>query len=143
MNAQDLHNYKFDKDGINDVAKIILAIDPECKLFLFDAQMGAGKTTLIKEMCKILGSKDNFSSPTFSIINEYSYPKGKIFHIDLYRIKDLNEALDMGIEEYLHSGHYCFIEWPQVLDEITEIKHINITIKPEDNIRYISATKKQ
>lgn len=143
MNAQELYNYKFDKDGINEVAKKILAIDPECRVFLFDAQMGAGKTTLIKEMCKILGSKDNFSSPTFSIINEYSYPEGKIFHIDLYRIKDLNEALDMGIEEYLHSGHYCFIEWPQLLEEITDNRHINITIIAEDNIRYISASKKQ
>ena len=84
------------------------------KKFIFIGDMGVGKTTLIKELSLQLGVNDTITSPTFSIINEYNSLKDlKVYHFDLYRIKDENEALDFGIEEYLYSDDYCFIEWPE------------------------------
>ena len=75
--------------------------------------MGAGKTTLIKSLCEKLGVSDSVTSPTFSIVNEYKGADGPVYHFDFYRLKDQNEALDMGYEEYFYSGNYCFIEWPE------------------------------
>ena len=83
-------------------------------VFLY-GDLGAGKTTFVKQIVKMLGSQDDTSSPTYSLVNEYHIPKGKLYHIDLYRINDTDEAVDMGIEEYLFSESYCFIEWPQVI----------------------------
>ena len=112
------------------------------KIILLDAPMGAGKTTLIKEFCLALESKDNFSSPTYSIVNEYHYPGGKIFHFDLYRLKSEEELMDLGIEEYLDSGHYCIFEWPQLVEEFVKIPYKKIDIEVKENIRYIRVTKK-
>ncbi|MDB5125993.1 MAG: tRNA threonylcarbamoyladenosine biosynthesis protein TsaE [Mucilaginibacter sp.] len=75
--------------------------------------MGAGKTTLIKSLCEKLGVSDSVTSPTFSIVNEYKGTDSPVYHFDFYRLKDQNEALDMGYEEYFYSGNYCFIEWPE------------------------------
>jgi tRNA threonylcarbamoyladenosine biosynthesis protein TsaE len=84
------------------------------RCFTFTGEMGAGKTTFISIVCKLLGAADHFSSPTFSIINEYqSSLKGILYHIDLYRLKDTNEALSAGVEDCLFSGNYCFVEWPE------------------------------
>ena len=84
------------------------------RCFTFSGEMGAGKTTFISTVCKMLGAEDNFSSPTFSIINEYrSTSNGVLHHIDLYRLKDANEALSAGVEDCLFSGNYCFVEWPE------------------------------
>lgn len=84
------------------------------KVVLFYGEMGNGKTTLIKKLCKKLGVSEPTSSPTFSIVNEYKTENNNtIYHFDFYRIKDENEVLDFGYEEYLYSGHYCFIEWPE------------------------------
>ncbi len=88
------------------------------KIILFDGEMGSGKTTLIKEMTKYLGSEDEASSPTFSIVNEYRTPESKIYHFDLYRLEDETEALDFGIEEYFADKKaWIFIEWPQIISE--------------------------
>lgn len=88
-------------------------------VFAFQGEMGTGKTTLIKALCRELGSKDSLGSPTFSIVNEYQSGKGgPIYHIDLYRVETLREALDLGLTEYLESGHYCFVEWPQIAEEL-------------------------
>lgn len=88
------------------------------KTIVFIGQMGAGKTTLIKELCKQLGVKDQTSSPTFAIINEYRDKQNKpIYHFDLYRLKNLNEVFDLGYEDYFYSGHYCFVEWPQIMEK--------------------------
>lgn len=114
---------------------------PHSRVFLFEGEMGAGKTTFIKALCSALGSVDNFSSPTFSLVNEYSYPNGKIFHFDLYRIKDLNEVLDIGMDEYLDSGQYCFIEWPEKMLSIISQPAIRISLKVTDNIHYLRATE--
>jgi tRNA threonylcarbamoyladenosine biosynthesis protein TsaE len=112
------------------------------KIILFDAPMGAGKTTLIKELCVALGSPDSFSSPTYSIVNEYHYPGGKIYHFDLYRLKNIDELYDLGIEEYLDSGHYCLFEWPQLVEDMININYKKIEIEVNGNIRYIRIIKK-
>jgi tRNA threonylcarbamoyladenosine biosynthesis protein TsaE len=110
------------------------------KVFLFYAEMGTGKTTLIKQMCKHLGSTDSFSSPTYSIVNEYHLTgsSAKIYHIDLYRLKDLEEALALGLEDYLYSGNYCFIEWPELGEPIMPENCVKITIEREFDIRKIT-----
>ncbi len=108
------------------------------KIFLFDAQMGAGKTTFIKELCHALGVMDNMSSPTYSIVNEYNYPEGKIYHFDLYRLKSKEELLDIGFETYLDSKSYCFIEWPDLAQELVDSNYMTIEIRVNNNIRYIS-----
>ena len=92
--------------------------------------MGAGKTTLIRAIVKALGGSTEVSSPTFSIVNEYQVIDDKVFHFDFYRIEDVTEVLDIGIEDYLYSGHWIFIEWPDKIDEIlpnpADISYIKI-----------------
>jgi tRNA threonylcarbamoyladenosine biosynthesis protein TsaE len=85
---------------------------PTQRVFAFHGEMGAGKTTFIHALCSLKGVKDTVGSPTFSIINEYLYPGGEIFHIDLYRLKDEEEALRAGVEDVLYSGALCLVEWP-------------------------------
>jgi tRNA threonylcarbamoyladenosine biosynthesis protein TsaE len=127
-------------DEIPVLAGRILDFAGNSRIILFDAPMGAGKTTLIKAMCQKLRSTDNFSSPTYSIINEYKYPGGKIFHMDLYRVKDPGELFDLGIEEYLDSGNYCFFEWPELAEGLIEGNYVKIEITVTENIRYLRAT---
>ncbi len=89
------------------------------KKFAFYGNMGAGKTTFIKQICKLLGSTDEATSPTYSLVNEYHTESGDpIFHFDLYRLESFEEALDIGIEDYLANNAYCFIEWPQVVEPL-------------------------
>lgn len=107
------------------------------KIILFEGEMGAGKTTLIKEIIAQMGSDDETSSPTFSIVNEYETDMGKVFHFDLYRIKSEMEAYDFGIEEYLDSGAYCFIEWPDKIENLISEEHHLIKINAENNIRTV------
>lgn len=130
-------------------AKSIADLDAICeklieqfnhKVVLFYGEMGNGKTTLIKQLCKKLGVSEATSSPTFSIVNEYKTDDQKtIYHFDFYRIKDENEVLDFGYEEYLYSGNICFIEWPEkiptMLPENVVKIHINLD---ENNNRVIS-----
>jgi tRNA threonylcarbamoyladenosine biosynthesis protein TsaE len=111
------------------------------RIFLFYGDMGAGKTTLIKSLCRNLGSNDNITSPTFAIVNEYDAPD-KIYHFDFYRIKNQMEALDIGCEEYFYSGHYCFIEWPERIPDILPAHFVSIRITvSDDNSRHISVDK--
>lgn len=107
------------------------------KIILFEGELGAGKTTLIKELVKQLGSEDEVSSPTFSIVNEYDSRNGKIFHFDFYRIKSEEEALDFGTEEYLDSGNWCFIEWPDKIKNLLFDDFHKIKIISEDDTRNI------
>lgn len=109
------------------------------KVFAFNGEMGAGKTTLIKAICEELGVTDNINSPTFSIVNEYHTNKGEvIFHFDCYRIEDIEEALNIGAEEYLYSGNYCFIEWAENIAPLLPDEIINVNIEVEaDDVRTI------
>jgi tRNA threonylcarbamoyladenosine biosynthesis protein TsaE len=126
-------------DVLNHVAHDIIAHLADSKIILFYGEMGAGKTTLIKEICTQLGVTDTMSSPTFSVINEYRASNNKIiYHFDLYRIKSIEECLDLGMEEYLDSGNYCFIEWPEVAAPLLPEKYYSLSIKTEkDNTRSI------
>ena len=104
--------------------------------------MGAGKTTLIKALCAELAVKDMTSSPTYSIVNEYIYPNGKVFHFDFYRIKSEIEAYDLGFEEYLYSKQYCFIEWPEKIKVLWPESYIQVIInQTKDEVRTITAGK--
>lgn len=104
------------------------------KVITFDGAMGSGKTTLIKEICTVLGVKSEVTSPTFAIINEYeSKNNNLIYHFDFYRLKNLQEALNIGTEDYFYSGFYCFLEWPEIISPILPEKTINISIKIIDN----------
>lgn len=134
-----------DVSTLPSACKKLIEFAGDIKVFAFNGEMGSGKTTFIKELSKILGSKDDLSSPTYSIVNEYNSLEGKIYHFDLYRLKNTEELLDLGFEEYLDSGNYCFIEWP-LIGEILLIKPYMIIIINDnnmgdggDNKRYISA----
>jgi tRNA threonylcarbamoyladenosine biosynthesis protein TsaE len=110
------------------------------KIFLFEGEMGSGKTTFIKAICNFLGVKDGLSSPTYSIVNEYNTTDGKrICHFDLYRLKNLQECLDIGMEDYLDSGDYCFVEWPKIAERIYPDNAVSVKIGTEKEKRLISA----
>ncbi len=115
------------------VLKEMLETAGNRKKWMFTGDLGAGKTTMIKQICKILGCNDDITSPTFSIVNEYEVEKGVIFHLDLYRLKDLEEALNMGIEEYLDQDVYCFIEWPAVIKPIWPLDAVQISVQILDD----------
>lgn len=120
-------------------AKSILEFAGGKKIFCFYGELGAGKTTLIKEICKQLGVKDSGSSPTFSLINEYDAGSGKVlYHFDLYRLKTEAEIFDIGYEEYLFSGNYCFIEWPEKIEKLLPKDVVKIRIEVNGSERIMS-----
>jgi len=108
----------------------------ENKVVTFKGPMGSGKTTMIKSICRQLGFDDNVSSPTFSIVNSYENSSNEIiFHLDLYRIEKIEELMDIGIEEYLDSGNWCFIEWPEIIDRLLNFKHTQIELSILNNFK--------
>lgn len=120
-------NYTLDE--IDAVALQIIK-QAKSKTLLFHAAMGAGKTTLIKALVKALGSTDTVQSPTYAIVNEYQATNTGIYHFDLYRLKNIEEAYQFGIEEYLHSNHWVFIEWPDIITDLLpdNVQQIHITV---------------
>ena len=103
-------------------------------IFAFYGEMGSGKTTFIKELCKQLGTIDNITSPTFSIVNHYKTKfKGDIYHFDFYRIESKEEAFDLGYEEYFYDKNYCFIEWPELIEELLPENCIKVYIIEEND----------
>jgi len=124
---------------LTGAAKELLNIDSDSKIFAFFGEMGAGKTTFIKAICKELDVKDEVSSPTFAIINEYLANNSEpVYHFDFYRIKDEREALDIGLEEYLYSENYCFIEWPEKILNLLPENFIKVNVTVEGEKRLIS-----
>ncbi|MDB5088290.1 MAG: tRNA ((37)-N6)-threonylcarbamoyltransferase complex ATPase subunit type 1 TsaE [Mucilaginibacter sp.] len=120
------------------IASEIISFAKNTRIFLFYGDMGAGKTTLIKSLCESLGTTEPVTSPTFSIVNEYTGTKNRIYHFDFYRLKNQSEALDLGYEEYFYSDAYCFIEWPEKIPDLLPAHYININIKVlDDNSRQI------
>ena len=119
----------FSLSEINEVAQKIIDQNPN-KVILFNGEMGVGKTTFIKELAKVLGVTEPTSSPTFSLVNEYQTTNNQlVYHFDVYRLKQESEALDMGIDEYLYSGHWCFIEWAEKIPNLIPNNHSVIDIK--------------
>lgn len=125
-------------DEIDQVAKLILD-DLDYKVVLFIGDLGAGKTTLIKSFLKLLNCEDFGSSPSFAIINQYKASDAPIYHIDLYRLENPEEAFHLGIEELLYSGHYCFIEWPQIIKDYLDGQYHTLTFEIlQNNARRIT-----
>ncbi len=132
---------EYNLNEINKISEYIIATVKH-KVLLFNGEMGVGKTTLIKEICKELGVKDVSHSPTFSLVNEYeTSDEDIIYHFDFYRIEDENEAYDMGVEDYLYSGNWCFIEWSENIKNLLPLDAVSINISlMEDGKREITIT---
>lgn len=119
-------NEDYSIEEINRIAKKIIAFSKH-KVLLFYGEMGVGKTTLIKEVCNVLGVKDLAQSPTFSLVNEYLSDRGEVvYHFDFYRIEEEAEAYDIGIEEYLYSNNWCLIEWAENIKNLLPLKTVKI-----------------
>jgi len=117
-------------DELSAAAGEILSSFEDERIFAFYGKMGAGKTTLIKYFCDILGVTDKTSSPTFAIVNEYNSLEDElIYHFDFYRIEKISEVLDIGYEEYLYSGNYCFMEWPEKISKLLPDKFVYVLIE--------------
>ncbi|MBR10647.1 MAG: tRNA (adenosine(37)-N6)-threonylcarbamoyltransferase complex ATPase subunit type 1 TsaE [Rickettsiales bacterium] len=125
---------------LEQVANAMLPTLADYPIVCFQGEMGAGKTTFIKVICDALGVQDAMSSPTFSIVNEYrDEADNPIYHFDFYRVEKLQEALDIGVEEYFYSGDLCLIEWPDMIKELIPENHLEISIKlVGDNSREIT-----
>lgn len=122
---------KSEKD-LPNIASTLLETYPDSRIFGFFGDMGVGKTTFIKVLCQQLGAHDVTSSPTFSIINEYLTDKKEpIFHFDFYRINELKEAMEIGFEDYLYSGAYCFIEWTEKIEELLPYEYVKVIIETD------------
>ncbi len=122
---------------ISYAAKQLVQLFGDAKIIAFSGAMAAGKTTLIKAICEELGVKETISSPTFSLVNEYHTSSGQtIYHFDFYRINSINEAYDIGYEDYFYSGNYCFIEWPEKITELLPPDNlkVNITVNNEQRV---------
>ena len=116
-------------DNIKEVASAFIQQIGDHKVFAFYGSMGAGKTTFVKAICESLGVDDVITSPTFAIINEYHANDRIIYHFDFYRIKKLEEVYDMGYEDYFYSGSLCFIEWPELIEELLPEDAVKVSIK--------------
>jgi len=132
---------RYEDYGLTDLKRIasdILDQYPNERIFIFRGELGAGKTSLIKEFCKTLGVKEGVSSPTFSLINEYKAGDNKIYHFDFYRLKNLEEAIDIGSEDYFFSGDYCLIEWPELILPLLPETFIKLDFEFKDKKRSLT-----
>lgn len=128
-------------NDIERTAQDILAAFTQARVFALHGELGAGKTTLIKGFCSALGVKDQASSPSFAIVNEYRAANGDpVYHFDLYRLKGASELEGIGFTEYVDSGHYCFMEWPELAEELLpdDVIHLRITVQ-SDGARVVEA----
>ncbi len=127
-------------EQLPDVARRLLEEFPDERFYAFFGSMGVGKTTLIKEICTQLGVEQNVCSPTFAIVNEYADRNSEpIYHFDFYRLKNLDEAYDIGYEEYFYSGCWCFTEWTEKIEPLLPDHYVQIVIKEQNGIRTLTA----
>mgnify|MGYP003578277273 CR=1 FL=1 len=140
-----MESISFQVNGLGDLDAAALMISNFAKgahFFIFEGEMGAGKTTLIKALAQAMGVTEVVSSPTFSIVNEYNANGQAIYHFDFYRIKNLQEAYDIGYEEYFYSGNTCFIEWPEKVAELIPDHFVQIKIETlDEHSRLLSISK--
>ncbi len=117
-------------DTIRETARQFVAALGNCTVFAFYGEMGSGKTTFIKAVCEELGVEDVINSPTFAIVNEYrsEHTGERIYHFDFYRIRKLDEVYDMGYEDYFYSGAHCFIEWPELVEDLLPANTVKVHI---------------
>ncbi|MDO4790403.1 MAG: tRNA (adenosine(37)-N6)-threonylcarbamoyltransferase complex ATPase subunit type 1 TsaE [Porphyromonas sp.] len=130
-------------EELSEVAKDLINHYPNARVFAFYANMGVGKTTLIKAICSLLGVEETTASPTFAIVNEYKGGVGfeTVYHFDCYRLETSTDAFNVGAEDYLESGNYCFIEWPEVLEPFMPNSAIRVDIEAlPDGTRIINAS---
>ena len=121
-------NKNYSLEQLHVIAEEVIQLSKH-KILLFNGKMGVGKTTLIKEICRVLGVEDTISSPTFSLVNEYvTLNEETVYHFDFYRINDEEEALDMGIEDYFYSNNWCLIEWPNNIKNLLPLNATRIEI---------------
>lgn len=141
-NEAEVFRFK-ELSDLDEVSEGLLKFGKAFSIWFFEGHMGAGKTTLIKALCKNLGVTSMVHSPTFSLVNEYiSNRQQTIYHFDFYRIKDEMEALDIGVEEYFDSGDYCFVEWPQKIEGLWPLEYLLLNLElDETGARVLRAEK--
>lgn len=116
-------------DELDNVAHLLIQDAGNQRIWLFEGEMGAGKTTLIKALCRVLGVVSVVQSPTFGLVNEYTTQHGEpVYHFDCYRLRNETEALDIGLEEYFDSGNYCFVEWPKRIESLWPAIYFSIQL---------------
>lgn len=124
------------ENELERVSQILIEMTEKTNIISFRGDLGAGKTTLIKNICNFLGVKDEVTSPTFSIVNEYETQHGKtVYHFDFYRLKSEEEAFDMGVEDYFDSGKLCLVEWPSKIEQLLPNDRIEVSISITGNKR--------
>ena len=141
MNNEEMEIRITDIEHIREAAREFIKYIGDRRVFAFYGKMGAGKTTFVKAICEELGVQDVITSPTFAIVNEYAISQlpTAIYHFDFYRVKKLEEAYDMGYEDYFYSGALCFIEWPELIEEILPDDAVRVSIiEQEDGSRVVS-----
>lgn len=123
-----------DTDHLTEAAREFAAAIGSARVIAFHAPMGGGKTTFIRALCQYLGCEDEITSPSFAIVNEYALPHGQVvFHFDFYRLRDINEARAIGLDDYLYSGQMCLIEWPDLIEPLLPDDTLHVTITPQSD----------
>ncbi len=138
-----IKDFQYSLNDLNTAADLISSTAGNQRIWTFSGDLGAGKTTLIQALAAKTGSADKVTSPTYTIVNEYVYPGGKIYHIDAYRLKDEQEAFEAGIEEILHSGELVWIEWPEKISNLLPESYLAITIEIFPDYRLLKLKKQR